>query len=89
MGTFEVYGLATALAAFGVVLAAGYILWTAQRILFGPTLERWAGLNDAKAVDVGAMLVLVIPIFVVGLYPKVLTDVFESGIAPILAGFGG
>jgi len=89
LGTFEVYGLATALAAFGVVLAAGYILWTAQRILFGPTLERWAGLNDAKAVDVGAMLVLVIPIFVVGLYPKVLTDVFESGIAPILAGFGG
>ena len=35
------------------------------------------------------MLVLIIPIFVVGLYPKVLTDVFESGIAPILAGFGG
>jgi NADH-quinone oxidoreductase subunit M len=89
LGTFEVYPLATALAAFGVVLAAGYILWTAQRLLFGPKMERWDDLTDAKAVDIAAMTVLVIPIFVVGVYPKVLTDVFESGIAPILAGFGG
>jgi NADH-quinone oxidoreductase subunit M len=88
LGTFEVFPLATALAAFGVVLAAGYILWTAQRTLFGPRVERWDGLTDARPVDVAAMLVLIIPIFVVGLYPKVLTDVFAAGIDPIMAGFG-
>jgi NADH-quinone oxidoreductase subunit M len=89
LGTFQVYGFATALAAFGVVLAAGYILWTAQRLLFGPKMERWDDLTDAKAVDIAAMAVLVVPIFVAGVYPKLLTDVFASGIAPILAGFGG
>ena len=88
-GTFPVYGAATGLAAFGVVLAAGYILWTAQRVLFGPRLERWDGLTDAKLVDVGAIVVLAAPIFVVGLYPRLLTDVFDAGISPIVRGLGG
>ena len=89
LGSFQVYGFLTALAAFGVVLAAGYILWTAQRTLFGPRLERWDDLTDAKLVDIAAMGVLIVPIFVVGLYPRILTDVFDAGITPILAGFGG
>jgi NADH-quinone oxidoreductase subunit M len=89
MGTFSVYGVATGMAAFGVVLAAGYMLWAAQRTMFGPRLERWDGLGDATAVDVGAMAVLMVPIFVVGIYPKVLTDVVDAGIVPIVRGFGG
>ena len=89
LGTFQVYGLLTALGAFGIVLAAGYILWMVQRTFFGPRLARWDGLTDAKLVDVAAMAVLIVPIFVVGLYPRILTDVFDAGITPILAGFGG
>ena len=34
------------------------------------------------------MLVLIVPIFVVGLYPRVLIDVFAVGIDPIMIGFG-
>ncbi len=89
LGTFPVYGLATALAAFGVVLAAGYILWTAQRTMFGPRVERWDALTDATPVDIGAMAVLVIPIFVVGVYPAIVTDIFDAGLAPIMARLGG
>ena len=88
LGTFPVYGWATAAAAFGVVLTAGYILWMAQRTLFGPRLERWEHLTDATAVDLGAMAVLLVPIFAVGIYPRMLTDVFDSGIGTIFAGFG-
>ena len=88
LGTFHVYAWATGLAAFGVVLAAGYILWTIQRTMFGPRLERWDGLQDATIVDAGAIGVLLVPVMVVGIYPRFLTDVFESGLAPILARFG-
>ncbi|MEE8518067.1 MAG: NADH-quinone oxidoreductase subunit M [Dehalococcoidia bacterium] len=89
LGTFSVYTVATGLAVFGVVLAAGYILWAAQRTMFGPRLERWDNLGDAKVVDIGAMGVLIVPIFVVGLYPSLITDVFEAGLTPIVLGFGG
>ena len=87
LGTFDVYPWATGLAAFGVVLAAGYILWTAQRTLFGPQRPRWEAIEDAGAVDAAAMGVLLVPIFAVGLYPRLLTDVFEMGLTPIVARF--
>jgi NADH-quinone oxidoreductase subunit M len=89
LGTFPVYGVATGMAAFGVVLAAGYILWVVQRTMFGPRIERWDSLGDAKVVDIGAMVVLIVPIFVAGLYPKLLTDMFDAGLAPIVRGLGG
>lgn len=89
LGTFPVYGLATVLAAFGIVLAAGYVLWTAQRTMFGPRVERWDNLHDATLVDMGAMAVLIVPIFVVGLYPAVITDVFNNGLMPIVGKLGG
>ena len=89
LGAFPAYKLATALAAFGVVLAAGYILWTAQRTMFGPRVERWDGLSDAKLVDIGAMAVLIVPIFAVGIYPAIVTDIFDAGLVPIMARLGG
>ncbi len=88
IGTFHVYAWATGLAAFGVVLAAGYMLWTIQRTMFGPRLDRWNGLTDATVVDAGAIGVLLVPVMVIGIYPRILTDVFEVGLAPILARFG-
>ena len=35
------------------------------------------------------MAVLVIPIFVVGVYPAVITDVFDAGLLPIIGRLGG
>ncbi|MGE0134238.1 MAG: NuoM family protein [Dehalococcoidia bacterium] len=86
LGSLEAHPAATIAAVFGVVLAAGYILWTVQRVFTGPPNERWADLPDAnqwwERTAMGAMLV---SILVVGIYPRVLTDVIESGIDPIAA----
>ena len=55
------WAAATVAAVFGVVLAAGYILWTVQRVLTGPPNERWSTLPDAtewwERAAMGAMLV--------------------------------
>ncbi len=88
MGAFPVWGWATGLAAFGVVLAAGYILWMAQRTLFGPRPARYDDLEDASLADAASMAVLLVPIMVIGLYPKLLTDIFDVGILPIITRFG-
>ena len=84
LGTFHVWAWATALAVFGIVITAGYILWTLQRTLFGPPLPRFAQVGDATLVEVLPMAALVIAIMVVGIYPALLTDVFKTGLEPII-----
>ena len=80
LGTFPVFGLLTALGVVGILITAGYILWTLQRTLFGPMPQRWAHLGDATLVEAVAPTLLVIAILVVGIYPAFLVDVFSTGV---------
>jgi NADH-quinone oxidoreductase subunit M len=88
LGGFKVYPWITGFAAFGIVLAAGYILWLVERILFGSTRERFAQIKDADLVDAIPVAMLLGSILVIGVYPKLLTDVFDSGMLPIANLFG-
>jgi NADH-quinone oxidoreductase subunit M len=84
LGSLSAHPAATIVAIFGVVLAAGYILWMVQRVFFGPPTERWAHLPDATAWwERTAMGALVAVILIVGIYPRVLTDPIKAGVAPI------
>ena len=86
LGSLDAHPAATILAVFGVVLAAGYILWTIERVFMGPPDERWAGLSDATAWwERAAMGLMVVFIVAVGIFPRILTDAVESGVAPIAA----
>ena len=84
LGTFQVWSWMTALGVFGIVITAGYILWALQRVFFGPQLPRFAQIGDATRVEMVPMAVLVIAIMVVGLYPALFTDVFKTGLEPIV-----
>ncbi|MBA7623619.1 NAD(P)H-quinone oxidoreductase chain 4 1 [subsurface metagenome] len=81
--------LFTILAAIGVVLAAGYILWMIQRAFYGPPLEQYNGVADASIVDRVYMFALVAMIMLIGIYPAVLTDVIKLGVQPIVSLLGG
>ena len=91
LNTFPVWPWATGVAAFGVVLAAGYVLWMIQRTFFGSKPseggipdDKFEELTDAEPLDLIPILVLTIPIFVVGIWPKAIVDVFKIGIEGIL-----
>jgi NADH-quinone oxidoreductase subunit M len=91
LGTFSVWPWATTVAAFGVVLAAGYTLWMVQRVFFGerpatPGLsdEVYDNLTDANWVDMIPVIALAAPIFIVGIWPSVVTDMFDIGIQAVL-----
>ena len=88
LGTFAVWSWPTALAAFGVVLAAGYILWMIQRTLFGPLKARLSDIGDATPIEMVPVAVLVVVILLVGIYPAIISDVFEVGIEPITQSLG-
>jgi NADH-quinone oxidoreductase subunit M len=77
-GRFEV---ATGVAVFGILLSAGYVLWTVQRVFFGPVNERWHHLTDTTEwYEQFAMAALVAVIIGVGIYPSTIVDVLENGV---------
>ncbi len=89
-GTFSEHPWQTGIAAFGVVLAAGYILWMAQRIFFGtrPTEEgldqnTYDNLQDLKLRDLLPIVPLAAAIVVVGVWPSVLFQVIENSVLEI------
>ena len=84
MGSFPAWHWFAALAAIGVVLTAGYILWMIQRVMFGPQLLRHNNLSDASIPEMIPVAILVASILVVGIYPAVISDVFNTGLDPIV-----
>ena len=83
-GAFRAFPWHTGLAVLGIILAAGYILWMLERSLFGPRRERFEAITDASPVEAVSLALLVISIVLVGVYPALLTDVFETAINPMV-----
>jgi NADH-quinone oxidoreductase subunit M len=85
LGSFDEYTVATIVSVFGILLGAGYILWTMQRLFYGPKTERWASLPDANSwwerVPMGALVIVIVG---VGVYPAIVTDVLDTGIINIV-----
>ncbi len=88
-GAFQAYAWPTVLAVLGIVLAAGYILWMMERSFFGIRRERFAHLTDASLIEAVPLVLLVISIVGIGVYPSLLTEVFRSGLEPMVAILNG
>ena len=84
LGTFDKHGFFTIVGVIGIVLTAGYILWMIQRVFWGELNEKWKEIGDATAWwERGPLLAMVAVIFAVGVYPAVVLDLLETGVAPI------
>jgi NADH-quinone oxidoreductase subunit M len=89
LGAYRAYDWPTVLAVLGIVLAAGYILWMMERTFFGARRERFADLTDASLVEAAPLALMVICIIGVGIYPALLTDMFETALAPMVQAING
>ena len=83
LGSFKAFAWPTVLAAFGIVLAAGYILWMIERVFFGAARGHLPSVTDAGVIEAIPLGLLVISIVVIGVYPALLTDVMDAGVRPI------
>ena len=71
VGTFLWDKLTATLAALGIILAAVYILYMLQRIIYGTQSEHMAPkLHDLNWREFGMLVPLVIFVFWIGLHPK-------------------
>ncbi len=89
LGAFQAYEWAVIMAIFGVVLSAGYILWTLQRVVFGPVRPEWAGAGDQRHwwehASVAGLAALVI---LLGVYPDLIMDMLDPAIGAVSARVG-
>ena len=89
LGTFERHEALTICGVLGVAFAAGYILWTIQRVFWGEPNPRWEGLTDATAWwERGPLLALTASIVAIGIYPAWVMDLLRDGVTPIAERMG-
>jgi len=85
LGTFQVRPVAAALATFGVVVTAAYLLAFVGRVFHGPARPALASMADLQRWEVAVLAPLVAAIFWVGLYPHPLLARSEAAVAALLA----
>jgi len=78
LGTWQKYPVLTALAATGVILTAGYLLWTVQRVYLGMTNEKYKLMPEINARELFTMIPLGIIVIIVGVYPTVVLDLLRA-----------
>ncbi len=64
----QIYPLAV-IACFGTVLTAGYILWTIQRVFFGPVKAEYETLPDLSAREMAVLTPLAVMTVLLGVLP--------------------
>ena len=89
LGTFDRHEFLTVMGVLGIVFAAGYILWTIQRVFWGAPDPKWEELPDATAWwERGPLLAMTAAIIAIGVYPAWMMDLFEAGVTPIAQRLG-
>jgi NADH-quinone oxidoreductase subunit M len=73
VGTFAVSHVFGSLSAIAVVLAAIYLLWSYQRVAYGPVHEEHRHLPDLSGREVAVLAPVLALLLVFGVYPKLLT----------------
>jgi NADH-quinone oxidoreductase subunit M len=86
LGIFQVNGLWAACATSGVILAACYILWMFQRVMF-LELKNPANMNlkDMNMREMITVVPLIILIFWIGLYPKPFMKTFDASVTHLVS----
>jgi NADH-quinone oxidoreductase subunit M len=85
LGAFQKFEWAVLLAIFGVVLSAGYILWTLERVVFGPAKHEWDHAPDQQAWwEHSVVLGMAALVVILGVYPALMMDIMSPAIDPII-----
>jgi NADH-quinone oxidoreductase subunit M len=90
VGTFAVQPWAAAISTFVMILAAAYLLWMFQRVVFGETSEFLKGLGhhltDMRPVEVLTLAPLGALVVVFGLFPGLILELIDGSITVAIEG---
>jgi NADH-quinone oxidoreductase subunit M len=87
-GTFQRYRVAAVFAAFGIILAALYVLLMYERMMTGPKPDTAKGTRDLSHRERWVVAPLIAAFLVLGFYPKPVLDVINPAVARTLSYVG-
>jgi NADH-quinone oxidoreductase subunit M len=73
------------LAGIGVILAAVYLLWMFQRVMFGTLREAYRALPDLSPLEIVCAVPLLVLTVVLGVFPQPAIAIIEPSVQRILA----
>ena len=85
VGTFAVSHWFGSVAALAVILSAIYLLWSYQRMAYGPVHDEHKGLPDLSLREVVVLVPVLSLLLVFGVYPKLLTDRIDPTTRAVIA----
>ena len=85
LGTWQKYPVLTILGASGVILTAGYLLWTIQRVYLGPPNEKYLKMPEINGREMFTLVPLGVIVIIVGIYPTVVLDMLRASLDQINA----
>ena len=80
IGAWQRYPILTAIGASAVILTAGYILWTLQRVFLGKVNEKYATLPEISGRELFTLAPLAVIVVILGFYPKVVLDLMSASL---------
>jgi len=85
LGSFEEYRVFTITATSGIILTAGYFLWTMQRVFLGPLPEQYAALPEISLREAFTLTPLALIVIVLGVYPMPVLDLIGTTLQQTVA----
>jgi len=84
----QIYPFAV-IACFGVILTAGYMLWTIQRVFFGPEKAEYKSFGEVDGREIAVLTPLTLMCILLGILPAVFFFAFtDSTVAAMFKVFG-
>ncbi len=80
LGAFPVFKGLTIVAVCGIVLTAGYMLWTLQRMFLGTLQEKYKTLPDINARELFTLVPLGVIVVILGVYPMPVLDLMSRSL---------
>jgi NADH-quinone oxidoreductase subunit M len=77
IGSFEQYRTLTIAATTGIILTAGYFLWTMQRVFLGPVNEKYAMLPEISLREAFTLTPLALIVILLGFYPMPVLNLMD------------
>jgi NADH-quinone oxidoreductase subunit M len=80
IGAFQTFKVLTMIATVTIVVTAGYMLWTLQRVFLGTIPDKWKSLTDMNGREMIMLWPLALIVIFLGIYPSPILNMMNTSI---------